>query len=79
MLDSQKINDDIKVIMQEFDDKKEILQNLYDYKSSSHSIQINIIMLVLAAITLFFVIFPEKAIDVSKLIIEIWHIVKNYF
>ena len=79
VLDSQKINDDIKVIMQEFDDKKEILQNLYDYKSSSHSIQINIIMLVLAAITLFFVIFPEKAIDVSKLIIEIWHIVKNYF
>ena len=72
---SNKLNNDIDIITQEFSDKKEILQNLYDYKSAANGIHLSIITVLISATTLFFVIFPEKTSFVADLIINFFTII----
>lgn len=71
ILESEKIDKDIAVILDEFEEKKRILQNLADYKNTNRSMMMNIIMLIISAITLFFVIFPDKAKETADIITEI--------
>ncbi len=62
------INEQITVLRKEFDDKQQILQHLFDYKDSSRTMWMNTIMIVIAAATLFFVIFPERASWLAEII-----------
>ena len=59
--ESRKIDDDMGMMLAEFEEKKLILQNLADYKNTANSMRLNVIMTILTAMTLFFVIFPDKA------------------
>lgn len=56
--ESRKIDEDIGMMLAEFEEKKMILQNLADYKNTANSLRLNLIMTILTTMTLFFVIFP---------------------
>lgn len=58
---SEKITEDIDTLFSEFESKEHILQTLSNYKNTARSFRLNITMLFIAAVTLFLVIFPEKA------------------
>lgn len=73
----QKINSDKDIVLREFEEKKKILKNLADYNNTAHSIHLNIVMMIIAAITLFFVIFPNIAGEVADLIMNIWNFIKR--
>ena len=75
--ESKKIDGDIDIVLMEFEEKKHILQNLADYKNTARSIWLNVIMMVIAAITLCFVIFPDKAKEVSDVIIKTYDVIKE--
>ncbi len=62
------INDQIAILRKEFDDKQQILQHLFDYNNSSRAMRMNTIMIVIAAATLFFVVFPESASWMANII-----------
>lgn len=51
------------------------LQNLYDYKHEANDIHLSMITVLISAITLFFVIFPEKTSFVADLIIKFFTII----
>jgi hypothetical protein len=74
-----KIIEQINVLSQEFNDKTSILQHLAAYKNENRSKTINYIMLVLAAATLIFVIYPDLANVVGERIIKIWGIITSAF
>lgn len=65
---AKKIDETIAVLRGEFDDKEQILQHLADYKNSWKNWWLNIVMLVIAVVTLFFVIFPNRAKWVADII-----------
>lgn len=73
--ESRKIDEDIDMVLAEFEEKKMILQNLADYKNAASSLRLNVIMTIFTAATLFFVIFPDKAKAIANVISAIW----NYF
>ncbi len=58
---AKHINDEIAILRKDFDDKQQILQHLSDYRNNSRTLWINVMMLIVAIMTLFFVIFPERA------------------
>lgn len=65
---ANNVNEKMEALRKDFDDKREILQHLSDYKNASKSWGLNLIMLLIAAVTLFFVIFPERATWLADLI-----------
>ena len=65
---AKSIDEAIKDMRNEFDNKAQILKHLSDYKYSSRNWHLSIIMFILAAATLFFVIFPDKAGKTAELI-----------
>ena len=67
-----KIDNDVDIVFDEFKEKKEILQNLADYKNTVHSIRLNIVMMVISAVTLYFVIFPGKAEELANGIMRLY-------
>lgn len=72
---AEHIKGEIEVIRKDFDDKQKILQHLAGYKDTSRTLLINIIMLFIAVVTLFFVIFPEKAgglANVIRVLVDTW-------
>ena len=69
---SMKIDNDVDIVFDEFKEKKEILQNLADYKNTVHSIRLNIVMMVISAVTLYFVIFPGKAEELANGIMRLY-------
>lgn len=69
--ESEKIDEDIKVVLYEFEEKKSILQNLADYKNTSKSMKLNIIMMIISAATLYLVIFPDKANEIANIFTNI--------
>ena len=61
-LNGAKIIDEaISVQRNEFDDKQNILQHLADYNNNSKNWMVNVMMLMVASLTLLFVIFPSRA------------------
>lgn len=77
IFESKEIDDDINIVLLEFEEKKHILQNLADYKNTARSIRLNVIMMVIAAITLYFVIFPNRAEEVSDIIMGIYDLLRE--
>lgn len=77
--ESERMDKDIAIVVTEFEEKKDILQNLSDYKNTTRSIRLNLITVLLTALTLFFVIFPEKANDSATLIVWIWKVIVGFF
>lgn len=77
--ESEKIDKDIEVVLCEFEEKKLILQNLADYKNTAKSMWLNIIMMLISAITLYFVIFPDKAKEIADIITGVMEFVMNKF
>lgn len=76
---TKKIENDINVLLSEFEDKAHILQTLSDYKNTVRSMALNAVMLIIAAITLFFVIFPEKTTVIADFLRLIYHYFTNAF
>lgn len=76
---TKKIETDINVLLSEFEDKEHILQTLSDYKNTVRSMALNAVMLIIAAITLFFVIFPEKTTVIADFLRLIYHYFTNAF
>lgn len=68
IVESKHINEDIDTVLSEFDEKRNILQNLYDYKNTTKNIRINMLMMIVSIMTLIFVIFPHKAEEVANLL-----------
>lgn len=77
--ESNRMDKDIAVVVREFEEKKEILQNLSDYRNAAKSIRLNLITVLLTALTLFFVIFPQKANDLAALFIILWKAIVGFF
>lgn len=77
--ESMEIDKDIDVVLTELEEKKNILQNLSDYKNTAKSIRLNLITVLLTALTLIFVIFPDKAQDLATFIIFIWKLILGIF
>ena len=77
--ESEKIDRDIEIVLCGFEEKKHILQNLADYKNTAKSMRLNVIMMLIAAITLYFVIFPDKAEEIADIIIAIMSVVESWF
>ena len=63
----------------EFNDKRRILQNLYDFKNASKNRRLNIMMFVVAVITLALVIFPERAQWLSYILKSCYHFILHLF
>ena len=76
---TQKIETDINVLLSEFEDKERILQTLSDYKNTVRSMELSAVMLIIAAITLFFVIFPEKTTVIADFLRLIYHYIIDTF
>lgn len=55
------------------------MQTLSDYKNTVRSMALNAVMLIIAAITLFFVIFPEKTTVIADFLRLIYHYFTNAF
>ena len=58
---AESINEAIESLRNEFESKRIILQHLADYKNSTHNMWLNVLMLIVATLTLFFVIYPKRA------------------
>ena len=78
---SNKIEKEIDVLMKEFEDKKQILQNLSDFRYAEKSMSVNFIMLGISMATLYFLLFPNRAGIVAGFIKScigiLWGIIKN--
>lgn len=80
LANSEKINESITALQNEFDGKRLILQHLSDYKNTSKSIRLNYLMLLITAATLFFVLFPSRIEWTANLIRSLYHwMVENLF
>lgn len=66
---TEKVGEDISILLNEFEDKKQVLQNMSDYKNTERSMRLNYIMFFIAAITLFLLIFPEYAHTFADVIV----------
>ena len=66
--DANKLKERIAALQSEFGNKGQILQHLANYRNASRSIVLNVIMIIIAAITLFFVIFPSRATWLADII-----------
>lgn len=75
--ESRKIDEDIGMMLAEFEEKKMILQNLADYKNTANSLRLNLIMTILTTMTLFFVIFPDKAKEIADVIAMMWNFITS--
>ena len=77
--DANKLKKRITVLRAEFESKGVILQHLANYRSTSQSLTLNVIMLFFAAVTLFFVVFPNRATWLAE-ILRNWfqHIVRLF-
>lgn len=71
--DKKKIDKDIDILYREYDDKKEILQNLAEFKNNKRSFLLNLAMLFVSAVTLAFVVFPQRAETLAKVIRDIYN------
>ena len=71
--DKKKIDKDIDILYREYDDKKEILQNLADFKNIRRSLLLNILMLFVSVVTLTFVVFPNRAKVLAETIRNIYN------
>ena len=71
--DKKKIDKDIDILYREYDDKKEILQNLADFKNNKRSLLLNIAMWFVSTVTLAFVVFPKRAETLAKVIRDIYN------
>lgn len=71
--DKKKIDKDIDILYREYDDKKEILQNLADFKNNKRNFLLNLVMLCISTVTLVFVVFPERAKALAKVIRDIYN------
>ena len=69
----KKIDKDIAILCIEYDDKREILQNLANFKNNKHGLFLNIAMLFVSTVTLAFVIFPGRAEQLAELIRKIYN------
>lgn len=75
---ASKLKQRIDTLQSEFDSKGLVLQHLANYKNTSKTMILNVIMLVLAAATLFFVVFPECAIWLANLIKSLIYPAKQF-
>ncbi len=71
--DKKNIDKNIDILYREYDDKKEILQNLADFKNNKRSLWMNLAMLFVSAVTLSFVVFPKQAEALAKVIRDIYN------
>ena len=71
--DMKKIDKDIDILYREYEDKKEILQNLANFKNNKRSLLLNLAMLFVSTVTLAFVVFPRRAEALAEVIRNIYN------
>ncbi len=71
--DKKKIDKDISILYREYEDKKEILQNLANFRNNKRSLWLNFAMLFVSTVTLFFVVFPGRAEALAEVIRDIYN------
>ena len=71
--DKKKIDKDISILYREYEDKKEILQNLANFRNNKRSLWLNFAMLFVSTVTLFFVVFPRRAEALVEVIRDIYN------
>ena len=71
--DKKKIDKDISILYREYEDKKEILQNLANFRNNKRSLWLNFAMLFVSTVTLFFVVFPRRAEALAEVIRDIYN------
>ena len=76
--ETEKVEKNVEILLKEFEDKKQILQNMYDYKNTGRSMRLNFIMLLIAAATLYFVIFPEHTKNLAQIIVQLYKNLNPY-
>lgn len=69
----EQIHGRISAITDEFNEKGRILQCLYDYKNEKKNQKLNILMLVITLVTLFYIVFPEKIAPTAQVIRDVYH------
>lgn len=79
LADAKKIDDDIKILVNEFNVKQGILQHLSNYRSTRSNLQINVLMVTIGLLTLFYVIFPGKAVSTAEIIKSLAHNLSTIF
>lgn len=77
--ESTKLDTDIAIVNSEFEQKKVILQNISEYNNAAKSIVLNIFTVLLTALTLFFVVFPDKANDFAMIVSKLWELFLHLF
>ena len=65
MMAAKKTDETVGVIRDDYADKEIILQHLTDYRNVQRNWWISVGMLLVSSVTLFFVLFPDKAIQLS--------------
>lgn len=76
---SKETYQNTNILLSEFENKGNILQNLSDYRNTARSMKLNAVMLFIAAVTLFFVIFPERVESVANIFRALYHLIFNIF
>jgi hypothetical protein len=79
MAGTEKIDDAISVLRLDFSDKGKILQHLADYKNNEMNWWLNVATFLIAAVTLFFVVFPEKKDLFAIFLKNICNVVIGFF
>lgn len=77
--DKEKIDKDIDILYEEYNDKREILQNLADFKNNKRSLLLNVAMLFVSTVTLVFVVFPKRAESLAGAIMNVYNWVLQLF
>ena len=70
--EAKKLDSAIKILQADFTDKENILQHLADYRRNSRNWLLNVATFLVAAVSLFFIIFPAKQVAFAVFLASIW-------
>lgn len=76
---SKRISQRLIEVRKDFDGKEKVLQSLADYKNASKNWILSVIMLTVSIVTLFFVVFPDKAHSLAALLRMLWQSIIRLF
>jgi len=76
---SKRISQRLIEVRKDFDGKEKVLQSLADYKNASKNWILSVIMLTVSIVTLFFVVFPDKAHNLAALLRMLWQSIIRLF
>ena len=73
----RRIREQASVLIKDFEDKRNVLQHLAEYKHESHARKINYLMLFMASLTLILLIFPNWTTSIATFLTNAWISIKT--